>query len=374
MGPCYKVTGNCNLLVCAPAPEAANVRFNRQPEGANMKIAFVMDKLESIDPIYETTSHLMYECNKRGHNVFFLEPHDVYIRGNEVVARMRDITVPPDMPMVVYWQALIECLHKEELVFETVTELDALFLRKNPPLNYQTLEFLAPINRKVFMINRAVGQVLGNSKLYTLNFPDIIPETHVSRDPKRIEKIIEDFGGAMVIKPLQRFGGEGVIKVSTRDRENLVSLINYYTRASRKYEEREAIMVQAYLEAVKTDGDVRILLLNGEILGAMRRVPKAGEFRSNVKAGGEVFPHTITPAQEAICARMRDRLVRDGLYFVGIDVIGDKLIEVNCVSPGGIPRINQLNGLKLEVNVIDFVERRVREHHEPSQLHATHSS
>lgn len=325
-----------------------------------MKIAFLMDKLESIDPTYETTSHLMYECNQRGHTVFFLEPHDVYIRGNEVVARMRNITVEKDQTLEQYWRALIQCLQKDELIFETITDLDALFLRKNPPLHYQTLEFLQPVNHKVFMINSTAGQVLGNSKLYTLNFPDIIPETHVSRDPKRLAKIIEDFGGAMVVKPLQRYGGEGVIKVSTRDRENLVSLINYYTRASRDYADREPIMVQEYLEMGK-QGDVRILLLNGEIQGAMRRIPQEGEFRSNIKTGATAAAHEITPQEAAICQAVKDRLVADGLYFVGIDIIGDKLVEVNCVSPGGIPRINQLNNVKLERAVIDFVELKVRE-------------
>ena len=337
-----------------------------------MIIAFLMDKLESIDPVYETTSHLMYECNQRGHTVYFLEPHDIYIRRNEVVARMRNITVARDMGIAAYWRALIDCLKKDELIFETIGELDALFLRKDPPLNYQTIEFLQPFNHKVFMINRTDGQILGNSKLYTLNFPDIIPETHVSRDPKRLAKIIEDFGGAMVVKPLRRFGGEGVIKVSTRDRENLVSLINYYTSASREYAQREPIMVQEYLEAGQRDGDVRILLLNGEILGAMQRVPKKGEFRSNVKAGGHVLRHEITDSERSICERIKAHLVADGLYFVGIDVIGDKLIEVNCVSPGGIPRINELDGVHLEVQVIDFVERSVQAlngHQDPKDLH-----
>jgi glutathione synthase len=326
-----------------------------------MRIAFLMDKLETIDPIYETTSHLMYECNQRGHTVYFLEPHDVYIRANQVVARMRNITVPADLPMREYWQALIDCLKKDELIFETITDLDVLFLRKDPPLNYQTLEFLEPVNHNVFMINRTVGQVLGNSKLYTLNFPDIIPETHVSRDPKRLVRIIEDFGGAMVVKPLQRFGGEGVIKVSTRDQENLLSLIDFYTRSNRPYEEREPIMVQEYLEAGR-EGDVRILLLNGEILGAMRRVPKEGQFRSNVKAGARVLPHDINDREKSICDTIRDRLIRDGLYFVGIDIIGDKLIEINCVSPGGIPRINELNSVRLETKVIDFVEEKAKTH------------
>jgi glutathione synthase len=270
---------------------------------------------------------------------------------------MRNITVGPDLSMKKYWRSTISCLKKDELIFETVTELDVLFLRKDPPLNYQAMEFLSPINDQVFMINSTSGQIIGNSKLYTLNFPDIIPVTHVSRDPKRLKKIIDDFGGAMVIKPLQRFGGEGVIKVSTKDQENLISLINYYVKGYENYPAREPIMVQEFMEIVKKEGDIRILLLNGEILGAMRRKPKKGDFRTNVHAGGHVFKHEVTDREKEICRAIKDRIIKDGLYFVGIDVIGDKLAEINCVSPGGIPRINRLDNVKLEVNVIDFVEQ-----------------
>jgi glutathione synthase len=325
-----------------------------------MRIAFLMDRLDSINPVNETTSHLMYECNQRGHTVYFLEPHDIYIRKNQVVARMRNITVQPDLSMKRYWQALIRCLKREELIYENVTELDALFLRKNPPLVYQTMEFLGSVNDRVFMINSTRGQILANSKLYTLNFPDIIPETHVSRDPVRLKKIIDDFGGAMVIKPIQRFGGEGVIKVSVKDRENLHSLIHYYVKAFQAYPEREPIMVQEYLDVVQRDGDVRVLLLNGEILGAMRRQPKPGEFRTNIHAGAKAYKHEVTFKEKQICERIKDKLVQDGLYFVGIDIIGDRLGEINSVSPGGIPRINRFNNEKLEAKVIDFVEERAR--------------
>jgi glutathione synthase len=326
-----------------------------------MQIAFLMDRLDSIDPLNETTSHLMYECNQRGHKVFFLEPHDVYIRKNEVVARMRNITVAPNLSMKRYWRSLLKCLKKDELIFESITDLDALFLRKNPPLIYQTMEFLAPVNDRVFMINSTSGQVLANSKLYTLNFPEIIPETHISRDPTRLKKIIDDFGGSMVVKPLRRYGGEGVIKVSVRDRENLNSLINYYVQAFRNYPDREPIMVQAYLDGVQEAGDVRILLLNGEILGAMRRKPKEGDFRTNIHAGARAYKHDVTPAEKRICETIRDRLVKDGLYFVGIDIIADRLVEINCLSPGGIPRINRLNNVKLEAKVVDFIEQKVSE-------------
>lgn len=332
-----------------------------------MEIAFLMDPLETIDPEWETTSHLMFECNRRGHTVYFLQPHDIYIRDDQVVARMRNVTVPNGLSLKKYWRAMIRCLKHDELIFETITDLDALFLRKNPPLDYRVMEFLAPVEDRVFMINTTTGQILGNSKLYILNFPGIIPETHVSRDPARLKKIIEDFGGAMVVKPLQRYGGEGVIKVSDRDQENLISLINYYVKGYRRYPSREPIMVQEYLEVVKREGDVRILLLNGEIQGAMRRKPKRGDFRTNVHAGARVYRHEISDAENEICETIKDRLIADGLYFVGIDLIGGKLVEINCVSPGGIPRINRLNRVQLEVDVIDFIEKKVREKNETSR-------
>ena len=325
-----------------------------------MKIAFLMDPLQAINPVWETTSHLMYESNQRGYTIYFLEPHDIYVRENMVMARMYDITVEPNQSIRQYWRSAIRCLKKEGRIFESISELDVLFLRKNPPLQYQTMEFLAPFSDRVFMLNDTTGQIQGNGKLYTLNFPDIIPETHVSRDPARLKKIIDDFGGAMVVKPLQRYGGEGIIKVSTKDQENLLSLINYYVKAYEPYHYREPIMVQEFLDEVRSEGDIRILLLNGDIIGAMQRKPPEGEFRANVHAGAKVFPHKISPAERHICRTIRDRLKSDGLYFVGIDVIGDKLVEINCVSPGGIPRINRLDNVKLEAKVIDFVEKMAK--------------
>ena len=326
-----------------------------------MNIAFLMDPLESISPAMETTSWLMYECNQRGHKVLYLEPHDIYVRKNQLVARMRDVSVPPDLGIEQYWQCCLDCLGREELIFEEMIELDAMFLRKDPPLQHQIMEFLTPVQDKVFLINSTTGQMAGNSKLYLLNFPEITPETHISRDPIRLRKVIESFGGNMVVKPLMRSRGEGVIKVSMHDRDNLNSLIHFYVNSFEPYPRRESIMVQEYLEQVKENGDVRILLLNGEIIGAMGRIPAEDDFRTNIHAGATPVKHKITDSDRAICAAIKDRLIKDGLFFVGIDIIADKLVEINCVSPGGIPRINQLNNDKLESKVIDFVEEKVLE-------------
>ncbi|HEA69971.1 MAG TPA: hypothetical protein ENI07_24645 [Desulfobacterales bacterium] len=118
---------------------------------------------------------------------------------------------------------------------------------------------------------------------------------------------------------------------------------------------------QEYLDVVKSEGDVRILMLNGEILGAMRRKPFKDEFRTNIHVGGQAFRHEITPKEKKICRAIKKALITDGLFFVGIDLIGDKLVEINCVSPGGIPRINRLNSVNLESKVIDFIERKVKQ-------------
>ncbi|MFP4160122.1 MAG: glutathione synthase [Desulfobacterales bacterium] len=326
-----------------------------------MQIAFVMDRPEGINPVYETTAALMYECNRRGNSLFFLEPHDIYVRGQEIVARMKDITVSRGLSLEQYWDRIIEQKSKEAMTFEELAEMDVIFLRKDPPLNYSSIELLAPIRERIFMVNDPIGMMLGNSKLYTLNFPDLIPETHISRDPSRLRKIIDNFGGDMVIKPVGRFGGQGIIKVSTRDPENLNSLIQFYVGAHKPYAEREQIMVQEYLKGVKEKGDVRILLLNGEIAGAMCRKPPEESFRTNIHAGGTACRHSVTAREKRICEQIKPRLIRDGLHFVGLDLIDEKLIEVNCVSPGGIPRINRLDDISIETGVIDFVERKARE-------------
>ena len=324
-----------------------------------MKIAFLRDPMKDIDPNTETTLLLMYECYRRGHQVFFLEFHDLYIRDSRVMGRMHEIISAPGLDLLAYWQSSIDCVENDKLVFEDVGELDVLFLRTPPPLHYEVMQLLSSVEEKVFIVNGLRGQLLGSSKLYTLNFQDVTPKTHVSRDPVRLRKVIDDFGGTMVMKPLRSFGGRGVIKVSSKDAENLNSLIDFYLRTDEPYPRREPIMVQEYFEAVRTEGDVRIMMLNGKYLGSYCRMPHDTDFRANICAGGSAMAHQMSPSEERICSVIGDRLVQDGLYFVGIDVIGGKLVEINCVTPGGLPRINKLNGLQLEIPVIDFIEEQV---------------
>ena len=137
-------------------------------------------------------------------------------------------------------------------------------------------------------------------------------------------------------------------------------MINYYVGAHKTYADRDQIMVQEYIKTVKDQGDVRILLLNGEILGAMRRKPPDGSFRTNIHAGGKAYKHDVTDREREVCEHIKPRLKQDGLYFVGLDLIDGQLIEVNCVSPGGIPRINSLNKIQVESRILDFVEAKIQ--------------
>ena len=323
-----------------------------------MRIAYLMDPLEEINPLKDTTSHFIYECAQREHEIYFLEPHDLYIRSNTVRARMKQLLAPPGLSREETWRIFIQDIYQEKRIFEDIGALDALFLRKNPPLNFRTIDFLQFVKDDVFLINDIQGQIRASSKLYMLNFPDIIPETHVSRDPARLRKIIDEFGGDMIMKPSLGFRGSGVIKLSNKDPENLNSLLNFYVDNTKKYEDRNPVIVQEFLEEVR-NGDVRILILNGEFLGAIRRIPRDGEFRANLSAGATAAPHDVTESDRHICRVISDRLIQDGLYFVAIDIIGDKIIEINCVSPGGLHYVNQIYGLPIEGKVIDFIENEV---------------
>ncbi|MEE9519536.1 MAG: glutathione synthase [bacterium] len=324
-----------------------------------MEIAFIMDPLESIDPRFETTVALMAECNERGHEVFFLEPHDLYVRANRVMARMWRVTVPRAFGVQAYWEAVEQAWRSQAPDSLPLEDLDVIFMRKDPPLNLEMAGHLQILRDRVFVINDPIGVVKASNKLYNLNFPDVIPETHVSRDPKRLRRVVEEFGGDMIVKPYAGHGGHGVIKVSTRDEENLDSLLHYYVDDLRPYRERNSVIVQEFLSAAR-QGDKRILLLDGEVLGAMRRIPKEGEIRANIHVGAAFLPCDVTAVDLDIIDILKPKLQADGLYFVGIDVIEDKLIEINVISPGGIPRINALSGQRLEVAVIDFVEARTQ--------------
>lgn len=323
-----------------------------------MNICFLMYPWEEINPENDTSLTLIHECAKRGHGVALCTPANLTIR-NSVTSAFCAVLVRHDKiatsPKTFYKQANI----KEEML--PLAGFDVLFMRANPPLDPIMLNFLDSVKDDVFIMNSIQGLREANNKLYTAAFGDshsnIIPVTHVSKNKNYLVKQIKESPAEkMIIKPLNGFGGSGVILIEKRAMSNIKSLLDFYVTnadGSSNY-----VILQEYIEGAD-QGDVRILILNGEPIGAMKRIPGSDDHRSNVSAGGSVAKHSLTKAEKALCKQIGPKLVKDGLYFVGIDVIGGKLIEVNVMSPGGITYMNKVYKTKIQSKVIDFIESKV---------------
>lgn len=317
---------------------------------------------EQIDPENDTSLALIKECVKRGHGVATCTPSNLTIRNSvtcafsTVVNRMEKV---PSSLKAFYNKATL----REEML--PLAGFDVIFFRANPPLDPIMLNFLDSVKDDVFIMNSLQGMREANNKLYTAAFGDthsnIIPATHVSKNKKYlVQQIKESNADKMILKPLNGFGGSGVILIEKSAMNNINSLLDFYINSSDG--SSNYVILQDYIEGAE-QGDIRILLLNGEPVGAMRRVPGNDDHRSNVTAGGSVQKHTLTKAEKALCKQIGPKLVNDGLYFVGIDVIGGKLVEVNVMSPGGITYINKVYKPKrrIEEKVIDFIESKVED-------------
>lgn len=325
-----------------------------------MNVCFIMYPWEEIDPENDTSLALIKECSKRGHGVAMCTPANLTIRNSvtnafcTVIGRMEKV---PASLKAFYNKAKL----REEML--PLAGFDAIFFRANPPLDPIMLNFLDSVKDDVFIINSLRGMREANNKLYTAAFGDahsnIIPATHVSKNKDYlVQQIKESKADKMILKPLNGFGGSGVILIEKSAMSNINSLLDFYITGSDGVS--NYVILQDYIEGADK-GDVRILLLNGEPVGAMKRVPGTDDHRSNVSAGGSVQKHTLTKAEKALCKQIGPKLVKDGLYFVGIDVIGGKLVEVNVMSPGGITYINKVYKpkVKIEEKVIDFLESKV---------------
>ena len=314
--------------------------------GAN-KFAFIMDPLEHALVDKDTTFVFMLEAQFRGHEIYFLSIRDLYARGPKVFARARQCEVMRGKPHHRFLD------DGAEYPLET---FDAVFMRKDPPADaaylYATMLLSLVDSRRTFVINNPAGLREANEKLYSLNFPDAIPPTLVTYEIPRLKSFLDEQGGEMIVKPLDGHGGEGVFLVTTKDR-NLGAILETVTQ----YESR-LIMAQRYLPEAR-NGDKRLIVLEGEPLGCTLRVPREDEHRGNIHVGGTCVKAPVTARDREICRVLRPRLEHDGLYFVGLDIIGDYLTEVNVTSPTGVQEIDRLDGVNLEAKVIDFVESRV---------------
>jgi len=305
-----------------------------------------MDPIEWIPIDKDTTFVFMLEAQARGHELYYLHPKDIFARGPEAYARMRRIEVARAEKHFT--------LHHE--VAEPLTWCSAVFMRKDPPFDldfFFATHLLSLVDpKRTFVINKPSGLREANEKLYAMRFPEVTPKTLVTADMRRLKDFLDELGGEMIIKPLDGCGGAGVFHLTRSDR-NLNSILETATDNG-----RHQIMAQQYVPEVR-NGDKRLIVLDGEPLGGVLRVPREDETRGNIHVGGNVVRTEVSDRDREICKRLAPSLRADGLYFVGLDIIGGYLTEVNVTSPTGIQEINALDGVKLETKVIEFVERKV---------------
>src|SRR5215813_8099301 len=309
-----------------------------------LRVGFLMDPPQGLRVHHDSPFAVMMECQQRGHEVLSFHQEQLYALGEHVGASMRSVSLRREQGSHFKVLSTFDA---------ALQQLDVIFLRKDPPVNVdywhatQLVELGGP---SPFCINSPTGLRDANEKLFALRFPDLIPRTLVSRDIEQLRSFIEQVG-QLVLKPIDGFAGRGVVTTGPRD-PNCVALLELMTSRG-----AEAIVAQAFV-AESRRGDKRIILLNGEPIGALNRVAAEGELRCNMAAGGRPERTSLTERDWEICRRLAPELVARGLYLVGIDVIGEYLTEVNVTSPTGVVEIDALEGACVERSIIDFAEAR----------------
>ena len=313
----------------------------------SLAVAIQMDPIESINVEADSTFVLALEAQARGHLLYHYGPHDLALRQGRLRARARRLKV-----VRASAGRHFELGEPESIDLATV---DVVLMRQDPPfdLAYITAtHLLEQIHPATLVINDPASVRNAPEKLFVTHFLELMPPTLITRD--RIE--IENFRAEhkdIIVKPLFGNGGAGVFHI-TPDDENLNALLEMFTQLY-----REPVMIQKYLPAVR-EGDKRIILIEGEAAGGVVRVPAKGEARANLHVGGTAGKSALTPREKDICAAIGPSLRDMGLVFVGIDVIGDYLTEINVTSPTGIQEIDRFDNAKLEATVWNAIEARLK--------------
>lgn len=308
-----------------------------------MRFVFVMDPFDRVLLDKDTTFAFLRAARKRGHETFHCEPRDIILRDGDVYAKVRSLVVSDTPPHTTWGE-----YHEVRLA-----EQAAVFIRKDPPFDTAyllTTLLLERLRGRTVLLNDPRGLREANEKLYALNFSRWMPRTIVTSYEDEMMAFVREVGGVGVIKPLDLMGGAGVMMLKDGDK-NARSIMQLLSD-----EGRRLCMVQEFVPKV-AEGDKRILLLAGKPLGAINRVPRSDDLRSNIHVGGSVEPCEITPHEMEIIADIAPRLAQDGLVFVGLDVIDGRLTEVNVTSPTGIQQLSRHVGREVSEDVIAWAER-----------------
>ncbi len=311
----------------------------------SLDVAFQMDPIEGIDINADSSFALGLEAQRRGHRLHHYLPRDLSFRDGRVTAHMRPMTLRREAGNHV-------TLGSTES--RNLTEIDVVQMRQDPPfdMSYITAtHILERVHPKTLVVNDPAAVRNAPEKLFVTHFPELMPPTLIASNRDDILAFREEHQD-IIVKPLFGNGGAGVFHIQPGD-ENLNVLLELFSELY-----REPIIVQKYLPAVRA-GDKRIILVDGKAVGAINRVPPEGEARSNMHVGGKPLKCELDTRDREICEAIGPTLKAQGLIFVGIDVIGGLMTEINVTSPTGLQEIDRFDGVNLEGMIWDAVEERV---------------
>ncbi|MES2711888.1 MAG: glutathione synthase [Pseudomonadota bacterium] len=310
----------------------------------SLRVAVQMDPILSVNPNADSTFALMLEAQARGHVMWHYHARDLAFTAGALTARGQTVTVQRGADAHA-------TLGPDEVI--DLASMDVVLMRQDPPFDMAYItstHLLEHIHPKTLVVNDPAAVRNAPEKLFVLKFPELMPPTLVTADRARIAAFRAEHGD-IILKPLFGNGGAGVFHLRPED-SNLNSLIELFTERS-----REPLMIQRYVPEVRL-GDKRIILVDGVAMGAINRVPAAGEARSNMHVGGTPMQTTMTAREHAICEAIGPELRARGMIFVGIDVIGDWLTEINVTSPTGLQELARFDGVHLERAIWDAIESR----------------
>lgn len=309
-----------------------------------MKIAFQMDPIDAVDINADSSFRIAEEAQARGHELFYYSPDQLAYEEGVITARGQDMVLRREVGNHV------DLGHEKKV---DLSDFDVIWLRQDPPFDMHYItstHLLDRLKGDVLVVNDPFWVRNYPEKLLVLDFPELTPPTTIARDLETI-KAFKAKHQDVILKPLYGNGGAGVFRLDAQDR-NLSSLHELFTGFS-----REPLIVQKFLPDV-SNGDKRVILVDGEPVGAINRVPAAGETRSNMHVGGRPEKIGLTERDLEICAAIGPLLKEKGQIFVGIDVIGDYLTEINVTSPTGIQELERFDGVNIAAKIWDAIEGR----------------
>jgi len=310
-----------------------------------LKVAIQMDPIEAVNVAADTTFFLALEAQNRGHALWVYDFRTLALEDGTLTCRARPVTLAP-----VHGQHVT---FGDEVRLDLGSDVDVILMRQDPPFDmaYVTATYLLEtVHPRTLVVNDPAEVRSAPEKLYATRFEGVQPPTLISSDPMALADFHRRHGD-VVLKPLHGAAGSGVVRLRADD-PNLEALVEIHAMGS-----RDPLVIQKFIPAVSA-GDKRIILVDGEPVGAINRVPMKDQVRSNLRVGGTAAPVELTARDREICALIGPELKRRGLLFVGIDVIGDYLTEINVTSPTGAVQLKDFTGIDAAAALWDVIEAR----------------